>query len=585
MPSLSTTGFWHGDGDDSPKPEVPGYEPLEPLGRGGMGVVYKARRIATGELVALKMLRGGALAGPEELGRFRIEAEAAMALRHPHIVAVDDFGVHRGLPYFAMELLPGGTLEQRLAQGPVDFQEAAMWVRTLAGAVQHAHDAKVAHRDLKPANILLGPSGLKIADFGLAKRLDGDHTALTLDGAVLGTPTYMAPEQAAGNAVAAGPPADIHALGVILYELLAGRPPFVADTRARTLELVQHAEPELPSTWNAAVPPPLETVCLKCLEKEPHQRYLSAAELADELERFLAGAPLRTQAATDGEKLAKHARADGFELLDEIGRGPNAVVYRARVEGNPQVFAVKLFTLRNGRNDETSRQRWRVWFEESSAIWAAMAQPQVLVPLRHGWWGERPYLAMDYVPAGSAATQFANRRCPPVDALKLVLRLAEVLTYLHRQGVMHGNLKPSNVLLAGDGVPCLADLRLPSELLPPHAPDTPADPYLAPELAADPAAEPRPYTDVFGLAAILYSLLTGQPPAYDGDALVPPSTLVPASTWAPALAPAIDLFCTRCMHRDRWSRVLRAYDLQRWLNELARIAQNSARVRGARRTP
>jgi serine/threonine protein kinase len=582
MASHSTTGYWHGDGHE-PKPDVPGYELVEPLGRGGMGIVYKARRLTTGGWVALKMIRGGVLAGPEELGRFRIEAEAAMALRHPNIVAVDDFGVHQGLPYFAMELLTGGTLEERLSEGPVTFQESATWVRTLAGAVQYSHDAKVAHRDLKPANVLFGPDGLKIADFGLAKRLDGELTAWTLDGAVLGTPAYMAPEQAAGQAVAAGPAADIHALGAILYELLTGRPPFLADTRARTLELVQHAEPEPPSSWKADVPLPLETICLKCLEKDPQRRYLSAADLAVELERFLSDEPLLTQPLSDEEKLVRRARADGFELLDELGRGANAVVYRARLEGSPQVLAIKLFSPGAARNDEAQRQRWRAWFEESAAIWAAMAQPNVLVLLRHGWWGDRPYLAMDHMPAGSAAAQFANRRCPPLEAIRLVLRLAEIVTYLHRQGVMHGNLKPSNVLMAGDGVPRLTDLRLPNYLLSAKQPDVPVDPYLAPELAADPTAEPRPYTDVFGLTAILYYLLTGQPPAYDGEVPVSPSMLVPSTAWPSALTPEIDRFCTTCLRRHPWSRVLRAFDLVRWLNELLRSAQAANPSRGRSR--
>jgi CHASE2 domain-containing sensor protein len=282
---------------------IPGYEILAELGRGGMGVVYKARQLALKRIVALKMLRAGADAGPDLLARFRAESEAVARMQHPNIVQVYDLGEHAGQPYFVLEYLDGGTLARRLKEGPLPIPQAVALVVTLARAVQHAHERGVIHRDLKPANVLLQkdegrrmkdekenssgssfilhPSSFlpKIADFGLAKMLD-EASDLTRTGAVLGTPSYMAPEQAAGQSAAIGPATDVYALGAILYELLAGRPPFKGDTTMATLDQVRFRPPTPPSQLQPAVPPKLEAVCLKCLDKEPAGRYPTAAALA-----------------------------------------------------------------------------------------------------------------------------------------------------------------------------------------------------------------------------------------------------------------------------------------------------------------
>jgi tRNA A-37 threonylcarbamoyl transferase component Bud32 len=276
-------------------PAVPGYELLEELGRGGMGVVYKARQTALKRLVALKMILHADHAGPEERRRFRAEAEAVARLQHPNIVTVHETGEHGGAPFFSLEYCPGGSLSKRLAGAPQPPRAAAKLVETLARAVHAAHQAGVVHRDLKPANVLLAADGApKVADFGLAKSLDRD-AGQTRSGAVLGTPSYMAPEQAAGRARDVGPAADVYALGAILYEMLTGRPPFRGASAAETLEMVRRQPPVPPRRLGLKVPRDLETVCLKCLEKEPRQRYASAAELADDLRRFLNTEPIRAR--------------------------------------------------------------------------------------------------------------------------------------------------------------------------------------------------------------------------------------------------------------------------------------------------
>jgi serine/threonine protein kinase len=274
-------------------PHVPGYEVLEELGRGGMGVVYKARQKGLERDVALKMILSGAHAGADEIRRFRTEAEAIAKLQHPNVVQVFEIGEHQGQPFISLELCAGGGLDSRLAGTPMPAGEAAKLVRQLAGAVQAAHEAQVVHRDLKPANVLLTADGTpKITDFGLAKKLD--EQGLTRTGAVVGTASYLAPEQASG-AKDVGPLADVYSLGAILYECLTGRPPFKAATMLDTLEQVVQQTPAPPRLLNPNVPEDLETVCLKCLEKEPHRRYASAEQVAEELGRYLLGEPIEAR--------------------------------------------------------------------------------------------------------------------------------------------------------------------------------------------------------------------------------------------------------------------------------------------------
>jgi WD40 repeat protein len=306
---------------------VPGYELLQELGKGGMGVVYLAWQTSLNRPVALKMVRAGAQAGPEERARFRLEAEAVARLRHPHIVQVYEVGEVDGCPYLALEHVDGGSLAQQLTGAPLPARQAAWLVEVLARAIHAAHQKGVIHRDLTPANILLTTDGTpKITDFGLAKLVVGGGPTLTRRGAVLGTPSYMAPEQAEGKVETVGPAADVYALGAILYECLTGRPPFKAETPLETLLQVRSQEPLSPSRLQRKLPRDLVTICLKCLEKAPGKRYASAAELADDLAAFRQGRPIKARPVGAGERAWRWARrnpswATVFALLLVVAVG------------------------------------------------------------------------------------------------------------------------------------------------------------------------------------------------------------------------------------------------------------------------
>jgi WD40 repeat protein/serine/threonine protein kinase len=345
---LSDTALSRGATDKAALPQVPGYEILEEVGRGGMGIIYRARQVDLNRIVALKMLRGGAQTHGTALARLRAEAEAVARLQHPNIVQIHEVREHAGQPYLALEFVAGGSLRDHLDGTPQPAREAADLVEVVAGAVEAAHSSGIVHRDLKPANILLAPkpiaetrnlrqsasvssesaklrgqrtdisdrcdaawrsvSGLdfqisnftpKVADFGLAKLLDSDAAAgesLTKTGEVLGTPNYMAPEQAQATGTAIGPAADVYALGAILYELLTGRPPFAAETPLETLLRVVHEDPVSVTRLCPSVPRDLATVTMKCLEKEPSRRYATALALAEDLRRFQANRPIAARA-------------------------------------------------------------------------------------------------------------------------------------------------------------------------------------------------------------------------------------------------------------------------------------------------
>jgi eukaryotic-like serine/threonine-protein kinase len=318
-------------GPSPPPASVSGYDQLELLGRGSMGIVYKARQTGLGRHVALKMILADTRGDREALQRFTNEARALAALRHPNIVQIYDIDLAHSTPYFAMELVEGGTLADRLGGRPQAARTAAQLILTLARAIHLAHQTGIVHRDLKPGNILLpspdvrdsavcrlgaelgllpqdaGFAAPKITDFGLAKDLSADG-GQTESGVIMGTPNYMAPEQAEGKSRDVGPAADVYALGAILYEMLTGRPPFTAESRMDTLLLLFHAEPVAPSQLQPKVPRDLETICLKCLHKMPGRRYASAEALADDLGRFLAGEPIHARPASLREKAVKWAR-------------------------------------------------------------------------------------------------------------------------------------------------------------------------------------------------------------------------------------------------------------------------------------
>jgi serine/threonine-protein kinase len=269
-----------------------GYELLEELGRGAMGLVYKAWETSLKRFVALKMMLRGESASADDVTRFRTEAQSAARLSHPNIVPVYEVGECDGRVYFSMKYVEGKSLAARVAAGPLPPAEAARLVAAIARAVDHAHNAGILHRDLKPANVLLDPDGQPlVTDFGLAKQVEGG-ASLTGTGAIVGTPSYMAPEQAEGRAKEVGRPADVYALGAILYELLTGRPPFQAASVVDVLLLVRTEEVVPPRRLNPRIDPDLELVCLKCLEKRPEHRYPTAAALAGDLEAYLNSEPV-----------------------------------------------------------------------------------------------------------------------------------------------------------------------------------------------------------------------------------------------------------------------------------------------------
>ena len=289
-------------------PNIPGYEILSELGRGGMGIVYKARQLRLNRLCALKMILSGEHTDAESRARFLAEAETIARLRHPNVVQIYGLGEHDGRPYFEMEYIEGGSLAQRLNDTPWASRPAAQMVAVLARAIGDAHRQGVVHRDLKPANILLMADDTpKVADFGLAKSLEAGPN-LTQSGVFFGTPSYAAPEQAEGLTKTVGPAADIYALGAIFYHLLTGRPPFQAATVFQTLEQVKVADPVPPSRLQPGLPRDVETIALKCLNKDPQRRYTAAAALAEDLDRFLSGRAILARPTGAAERLWKWTR-------------------------------------------------------------------------------------------------------------------------------------------------------------------------------------------------------------------------------------------------------------------------------------
>jgi WD40 repeat protein len=344
-------------------PAITGYEVLEELGRGGMGVVYKAWQVRLNRIVALKMVLAGGHAAPEDRLRFLGEAEAIAAVKHPGIVQVYDFGTHDGLPFFSMEFCPGGSLAGKLAGTPLAAPEAARLVEQVARAVQAAHQKGIVHRDLKPANVLLTEDGQpKVTDFGLAKRVEAG-AGLTTTGSVMGTPSYMAPEQAQASKQV-GPAADVYALGTILYECLTGRPPFKAATPFDTLLLVVREEAASPRQLNPTVPRDLETICLKCLHKDPARRYASAGAVADELARYTAGEPILARPVGAVERAWRWCRRNpavaisaAIVLLSLVAAAGVSLLFGIRAEQARQQEAARAISESEAREGEAARAR------------------------------------------------------------------------------------------------------------------------------------------------------------------------------------------------------------------------------------
>jgi serine/threonine protein kinase len=545
-------------------PSIAGYELHGPLGRpSGMGVVYKARQVSLNRIVALKMIRTGDQAGPQELARFRIEAEAVARLQHPNIVQIYDFGEHDRRPFFAMEFVSGGDLAARLAGKPLPAPEAARLMEILARAMDYVHRNNIVHRDLKPANVLLAADGTpKIADFGLAKRLNaagvpGITWQGSASGVILGTASYMAPEQAGGKVHEIGPAADVYALGAILYEMLTGRPPFVGDTWNLTVLQVLSEEPALPSHLQPDVPEDLQSICLKCLAKEAAARYASCQALADDLRRFLAGEPLSIATINEWDWRERWARSVGYEIQDVMTCGVWDVVYKAReLSLLERTVALKVLTV-NARAEADARDRFR---SEAQTV-SRLKHPNIVSVYGFDEKNGHAYLAMEYVEGGSLVEKFTDTPVPPAQAADLVAQLAQAIGHAHQRGIIHAALKPSNVLLTPDGIPKITNFGLAVLLEREREQSVQSTAlrrlpvYTAPELVDGRLDEVGPATDVYALGAILYQLLTGEPPflrdtVQETLAHFRTEQPVPPSALQPAIPRGLEAVCLKCLHKD-----------------------------------
>jgi serine/threonine protein kinase/tetratricopeptide (TPR) repeat protein len=349
-----------------PLPRIDGYEILGVLGRGGMGVVYKAQETKLQRIVALKMILAGAHASPHDLQRFQTEARAVAKLQHPNIVQIHDINQQDGQNYFSLEYVDGGTLAKQIDSRPHAHQQAARLVELLARAMYYAHEHNIVHRDLKPGNILLTADGTpKITDFGVAKQLDSEQ-GNTRSGAIVGTPTYMAPEQARGESKKMGPAADIYSLGVILYEMLTGGPPFKGDTPIDILFQIAEDEPVPPTHLQPKVPRDLEIICLKCLEKDPNRRYLTARALANDLARFLADEPILARPLSTWER--------GWRWIKR---------HKAMTAVAAAILIALSGIVAGGFQSRSSEQRR--WQEKVDAVWKQISDAEATVKDNKAW--------------------------------------------------------------------------------------------------------------------------------------------------------------------------------------------------------
>jgi serine/threonine protein kinase len=542
-----------------PLPLVPGYEVLEYVDSGGQGDVFRARHVRLDRFVALKMLRDAVARDAIQLARFHREGKLSARLDHPNIIRVYDFEDHDGRLYITMEFAESGSLKSRLADhGPLPPHDAAKLLLTLARALDYAHAQGIVHRDVKPSNVLFtGDGTAKIADFGLAKRLDHQSTEVTRPHAIMGTANYMAPEQAAGKLSQIGPATDVYALGAILYECLTGRPPFEGESWLETLDMVRFRSVTPPTRHCPGVPAELERLCLRCLNKAVGDRYASARALAADLTRFLSGEALAEASAAEPPPTIP-----GYEVLHRAGDGPISTVYLGRPVGLQRFVALrvprKVPVLPTAELDRLGRDIVDA---------AYLANPHIVPLLEYGNANGLPYLVCEWQDGGTLAGRPLGRSATWREAAAIVEALARAVHAAHERGLVHGNLTPGNVLLSRSGGPTFAGVgvlkiedftwaRLRAALLAlvPGATLPTDNGFRAPEQA--PGVRDGPRVDVYALGGILHWLLFSKAPAERtrSETVTVPMTLM--------------LIFERCLHRDPRGRYGSARDLANELQKL-----------------
>jgi eukaryotic-like serine/threonine-protein kinase len=555
-----------------PPPSIPGYEIHGLIGAGGMGVVYRARHIDLDRTVAIKTIRSGAWASREFLLRFHREARAVASLNHAGVVQLYAFGQVDDVPYYVMEFVEGGSLEKWLDARQMGPGQAALLTERLADITQHVHDREIVHRDLKPANILLTSTGNddgvpipKLADFGLAKRLDGTEPGLSNPDAIIGTASYMSPEQARGGNNDVGKPADIYALGAIMFELLTGRPPFRAATRELTVIQVLTEDPPRPTELVPELPLDLEAICLKCLEKDPVNRYASAGKLADDLRRFARGEPIDARPLSLHERDAIWARRIGYEIRNVLGQTSWSRTYSAVQNNIQRQVMLKLSAGRAGGQQHEALRRY-------ATIVPAIAHPNILRLLDYVEKHDQAYLVLEHSDGSVFLSRLlredrlepdetARRPLAPNQAIQFGLMIALGLQEIHEQGVLHLGLHSDSIIVTQQLVAKIAGFELSRKHGAPISDDLSPPPglmsaaFVAPELLANRADRVDRQADVYGLGAILYDMLTGQPPfvAPTEGALreqVLNEVPIPPSRIEPGVPAAVEAVCLCCLEKE-----------------------------------